>query len=313
MISTSPLSAARLCKDGKWTIVRYQPEMAAEYYETGRELLRERKWEEAMTFFRAITDSSEEAPEKLDAQFCVGLCYYRMHDFDFCANHMEAYLDQGGSKFFDKAVNYLYSCAEQWRHGHGRHLFASRRWPRWLPGHKEAELIYEKISTSYPGNPYAAESMISAGKLFTARKRFPEAISSYQGFLQRFPGHEQNADVYCLIAETYLAQAKLENHNPDILQLAELNLYRFSAAFPREERICILEDKIGEMREAFAEGMLETAEFYMTKGRTQAAALYYWRTKQRFQDTRVAEECDRQLQQMGSTLAELRLQGESAV
>jgi hypothetical protein len=59
----------------------------------------------------------------------------------------------------------------------------------------------------------------------------------------------------------YLTQCLKEYPDPDFLDLAKLNIKKFSDGFPHEPRIVIAEDMSQKMNEVSASTLYDTAQF----------------------------------------------------
>ncbi|MCB1134832.1 MAG: outer membrane protein assembly factor BamD [Chlamydiia bacterium] len=293
------LDAAWIVRNGQVMDADHAATMTVEgHWEAGEAAVECEDWKEARNNFRIILSSFPDSSYAQDATFLLGVAYYRLKSLDLAQTYLEQYLDQGGSTYFDLCLRYLLATAETFRNGAKRHLFGSEQLPRWLPGDKQAEQIYDRIISCYPGHEYAAKALIGRGLLHCKRRHFPEAADSFQMLIQRFPRHDLVPEAYVHIGETYLMQAECESGNPDLLILADINLKRFESQFPREERIADLESMIAQMREVYAQGLFDTGQYYERRSCAQAATIYYRNAIQRFPSTAVADSCQERLRDL---------------
>ena len=93
--------------------------------------------------------------------------------------------------------------------------------------------------------------------------------------IRRFPKHYYAPEGFIGIQKVYLKQAQLEFPDPDVLELAEINLQRFKESFPGESRIEEAKKMLVEMEDCFAADLFETGSFYERTKKEEAAAIYY--------------------------------------
>jgi outer membrane protein assembly factor BamD (BamD/ComL family) len=93
------------------------------------------------------------------------------------------------------------------------------------------------------------------------------------------------------MSHVYLDQSADEYQNPDILIFAGLNLQKFMRDFPREERICLVEEDLMGIKETYAKGLYDMGRYYERKYKPQAAIIYYNNAIYQFPDTCMAEMC----------------------
>jgi len=113
-----------------------------------------------------------------------------------------------------------------------------------------------------------------------------------------FPKHELAPMSYEKIARVYVDQAKIEVQNPDLLALAQINLSRFESDFPREELLEMARHQFLHLKEVYAKGLYDIAQFYERVCKPKASIIYYQKAIYEFPETYIAERCRGRLQRI---------------
>ena len=100
------------------------------------------------------------------------------------------------------------------------------------------------------------------------------------------------------MAELYLIQAKAQSRNPDLIDLARINMRKFRQAFPSDDKIADGDAKLLEMHEIYALELFATGQLYERKNKLQASVIYYSNVLLEYPETAVAEQCKKRLQEL---------------
>src|SRR5262249_23135108 len=158
-----------------------------------------------------------------------GVAYYNLAEYDLANEAFTSYLEgKSTPRLFEETIDFKYAIAEKFRQGARRHLFGTKRLPKWGPGQDYAIKIYDEIIAAVPSHEYAVQSLFSKALLHWNRNEYTNAVDCFQMIIRRFPKHEYAPESYLLINQVYLDQSQKEFQNPDILSFAEINLRRFS-------------------------------------------------------------------------------------
>ena len=311
----SPVEAGWTKKgDGKWMNSEYAATMPAQdHYSAGMQSLRDQAWNEAVHQFGIVTCNFPHSPFYADALFYFGVSLYQVGEYDIANKHLSGYLkEQATPKHLEEAIQYKFAIAEKFREGAKKHMFGSEKFPKWVGAKEDALVIYDEVVATLPNNDIAARALFSKGVMLMEMDEYQEAVDSYQLMIRRFPKHELTPQGYLAIGQIYLAQSYSEFHNPDLEDLARINLRRFRTAFPSDERVTQVEELLTQMNGEFAAGLLETARFYERTGRPRSAVIYYTQIVRQFPHTPAGDQSRTRLQELKKTVAEMDLVDQTA-
>ena len=273
----SNLHAAYILKNGKLVNAKNVADQPIEeHFKLGLEALKQKDWAEAVSQFRIISISFPDAELTKKALYYLGVSYFHYGDFDLANQNLSLYLNQGDtSEHFEDAFRYKFHIAEAFRTGAKRHLFGSETLPSWASADADAVNIYDEIITAFPHHELTSKSLFAKAALHRKLNEFKESIGSYQQIIKKFPKTTLAQKSFLKVGDVYLKQCKLQPQNPDLIQLAEINLKKCKAAFPRASIIPYLENFILDMQETYAADLFDKGCFYERKKLPKAAYLYF--------------------------------------
>lgn len=298
------LCSANLSLQGAYTIQRGRLVDVCEaatmsvqgHFSAGSEAFNASDWPEAAMHFSIITINFPGTSYAQEAYFFLGASYYYLQEFDFANEAFTEYLKvQTSPRYFQETIDYKYSIANHFASGAKRRFFGTKKLPKWACGKSMALDIYDEVIAAVPCHEIAAQALISRGSLLWSSKDYPGAVESFQQVIRRFPKHEYAPDCYVHISKVYLEQGYYEFQNPDILAFAQINYNRFQRDFPREERLCEVEQDVKDIKEIYACGLYDTGLFYERTHNPRAAIIYYHNSIHQFPDTSIAELCKARL------------------
>ena len=235
-------------------------------FDLGREAFKSKKWNDVIHQFTLIKKNFADKPHARDADYYIGIAYFRKGDPELSDRAFAAYLDQTAQPhFFEQTQIYRLAIAKQYRKGAKRHLFGMRKLPKWISARTEAGKILDEIAISMPYQDIAAKALYEQGKLFYSMGNYRDGIDSFMMTIKRFPSDKRAIKSYIKMSELYLDQSKKEYQNPDLLDLAEINLVRFKRDFPGDESLAMQEENFQKMQEVYATGLLETGQYFEKK------------------------------------------------
>lgn len=254
------------------------------------------KFDEAAKQFRILAINFSGCDEARDAWFFAGVSYYELSDLDLANYALSSYLAcQTAPHYFEEAVYYKLCIADRLAAGEMIHPIESIKLPKCIPARGLALEIYDEVITLMPTSEMASEALYKKAGMQWSYGLYREAIVTYQTLIRRFPKHEMAPDCYLNMLYIYLAESRIEFQNPDILSFAEITLKKFEQDFPRDEGIETGKCVIATIREVFASGLYNIADFYMRTCHTRAAVIYYQMVIVKFPGTKTA---DRALDQL---------------
>lgn len=261
-----------------------------EHFELGMRAYEASNWPEASRQFRIVIGNFPRSQYAQDAYFFLGVSEYQLEEYDFANSAFSGYLNtQNNPKHFQEAIEYKFNIAEKFSSGAKRRVLGTRRLPKWSTGRTLALQIYDEVIASLSSHDLAAQALYAKGNLHWQMGMYRPAIDDFQLLIRRFPKHELVPEAYVTISHIYVDLSLEEFQNPDVLTFSEINLRKFSQAFPREERINEVNQDLEEIKEVYADGMYERGRFYERTGHPQAAIIYYQNTVDQFPDTDYAE------------------------
>ena len=149
-----------------------------------------------------------------------------------------------------------------------------------------------------PHSEIAVQALFSKACLLWTQQLYRESTDSFKMLARRFPKHELAPESYLLINQVYLEQSKVELQNPDLLDFAQINVRKFQADFPNDERLSQAEANVLAIKEVYARGLFNTGSFFQRIRKPQAAVIYYQQAMVEFPETITADWCRRRLSKL---------------
>jgi outer membrane protein assembly factor BamD (BamD/ComL family) len=295
--SLTPLQAK------KWKKFRCQEEadnFLITHYNAASESYNKEEWRSAAKEFEKVVFFFPDAEQASEASYYLGVCYYKMREFDFANYAFSNYLKTSDQPlFFENTIYYKYCIAEYFRKGIKKHPLTLRYLPRCLPADDLALTIYDEIIASFPNHDLTICALWGKADILDKMREYRYAVESYQTIIRRFPRNEIIPECYLKIAQTYYEQSHYEFQNPDILAMAELNAKKFREEFPRDERVDAADRYVSRIKELYAKGLCDLGMFYARRDYTAAAAIYFQSAIEEFPETQVAKFCRCRLAALG--------------
>lgn len=295
------------CLEGAWVLHegklinedKFATFSCDEHYALALKAYQIQDWNTAAKHFGIVNLNFPHSTVGPESAFFQGICFYEQEEFEFANEAFNTYL-KGSSQpqFFQEAMDYKFAIANAFASGSRRRFFGTKQLPKVLPARNIAMQIYDEMIQTMPCHDYAAQSLWAKGNLLWEDYAYQDSIDCFQTLIRRFPKHELTPRSYVAINQVYLTEAKWEFQNPDLLQLAEINLRRFEQDFPRDDRLIEAKQNLDLLKETYASGLWTTGNFYEGQGAPQAAIIYYLNAAKKFPDTRIAEKCKERLEKI---------------
>ncbi len=273
-----------------------------EFYSFMQEAIDDEDWWSAVDFGQVVLYHFPESPYGQEIPFFIGMAYLKLGQQELANESLTEYLKKSsGPKHFEEAIDAKFAIAEFFREGGKKRLFGSHKLPAIMPGEEDALEIYDEIIASIPHHELAAKALLGKAEIQTYNEDYRPSIETLHLLIRRFPKHELAAESFLRINKVYLNQAETLHLDPDLLDLAEVNLRKFRLAFPREPRITDAEKALADMREIFAQNLLETGEFYQRRKQPDASIIYFSKVVAKYPKSRAADAAREKLTDLQKT------------
>lgn len=260
-----------------------------EFYSYMQEAIDEADWWAAIDFGQIVLYHFPDSPFGQEIPFFIGMAYLQLGQHELANESLSEYLKKSTSpKHFEEAIDAKFAIAEFFREGGKKRLLGSHKLPAIMPAKEDSLTIYDEIIASMPHHELAAKAMIGKAEIQAYYEDFRPSVETLHLLIRRFPKHELAAESYLRINQVYLSQASTQQLDPDLLDLAEVNLRKFKLAFPREPRLLSAETAFAEMKEIFAQNLLETGQFYKKRKQMDAAIIYFSKIVAKYPDSKSA-------------------------
>lgn len=267
-----------------------------EHFNLGVSSLQNSNWREAVTNFNIVSKCFPLSEQAKDANYYMGIALFNLQEFDFANKAFSDYIGaKSHPKYFIEAIEYKFCIAEAFRKGAYIHMFGKKQLPKWASGQELGITIYDEVVAALPTHDFAAKALYSKGCMLFEMNDCRASIDALQLMIKRFPKHELAPESYLMITKIYLHQCKSEFQNPDLLAFAEINTRRFKEQFSRDERVVESENIVQGIKESYAKGLYDTAQFYERTEQIKASAIYYQTAILQFPDTDIAKLCQLRL------------------
>jgi outer membrane protein assembly factor BamD (BamD/ComL family) len=273
-----------------------------EYFTFANESFEQSQWIDVIKYSKLIIDKHPNSRFTKEALFYLGVAYFNLKDFEIANNYFTQYLkDDFNPKYFEEVMHYKFSIAQLFKQGAKKRMFNWKKGPKILDAKEDAVKIYDEIIASMPNHDLAIISMYSKAKVLLEDEEYKKGVSAFEDLIDRFEKHELAIQSYIEIQKAYLKQTTYKKQDPNILDLARLNLDKFKTQHPNEaEKMKILQNIILQIEEKFAKGFLEIAQFYEKTNKKQAASIYYTKIVTDFQNTQVAKIAEEKLKKLNA-------------
>ena len=263
-------------------------ESVHEYYSSATEAFEKQDWLSVIKFCKVIIQKYPESSFTKDALFSLGVAYFNLKDYEIANKYFTRYLkDDFNPKYFEETMHYKFLIAKNFKKGSKKRLFGWKKGPKIVFAEEDALAIFDEVIATMPTHELAVKAMFAKGQLQFNAEDYKESIATFEDLIQRFEKHELSIVSFIEIGKVYLKQTTYKKQDADLLDLAEFNLAKLKEKYPSEEaKIKELEVIVLEMREIFAQGLIDIAQFYEKTNKKDAALIYYSKIINTFSDTK---------------------------
>lgn len=247
-----------------------------DYFSSIAKAANQKNWKDVVYFSKMIQLHYPKNNFSQDVTFYLAEAYYNQNELELASSLFSKYLTQEITpKFFEKAILYKFEIAKKFYDGAKKHFLGIKKMPKLLSAKEDALKIFDEVISVLPNDPLGAQSMYYKAKLQFIFEDYKESIETFQSLIRKFPKHELAIESFLEIEKVYLVQADPKRQDPDLLDMAEVNLQKFKEAFPKEEKIALMEKDLSLIKEKYAKGLFEIGDFYERTKKSEAALIYY--------------------------------------
>lgn len=249
---------------------------AYDYYHLILSSHQNKDWKSVIQHCKSLLANYKDSPFNAEACYYKGIAYFHLGDFDMANSALSQYLKvETTPKYFEEALDCKFRIGEKFYEGAKKHILGLEKLPKIVPAKDEALEIFEQIIITLPRHDLTAKSLYKKAVILTDFEDYKESVEAFQVLIRRFPKHYLTPEAFLGIQKVYLKQSQLEFPDPDILELAEINIQRFKDNFPSDERIENAKKMFSQMQDCFAKELFETASFYERTKKYEAAIFYH--------------------------------------
>lgn len=272
---------------------------AQEFNSYLQEALASQNWWAVIDYADILSYNFPASPFAQDASFIIGEAYFKLGQLELANEYFTTYLNHSSApRRLEEAISYKFTIAEQFRGGAKKPLFGSHKMPKIVPAQEDAIKIYDEVITTLPHSEIAVQSLMGKAKLQAELSDFKPSLETLDQLIRRFPKHELAAAAHLEKILVYLQQCQGKDLDPDLLDLAEVNLRKFRLAFPREPRLADAEGAIAKMQEIFAKNLLDTGKFFEKTKKIPASIIYYNKVVAKYPQTEAAGDAKARLERL---------------
>lgn len=260
-------------------------------------------WKGVIETAKNSLKGKRESPFIGDMYFMTAVAYYNQGDFTLAEQYFSNFLEKSSSpKYFEDSIIYKFKIAEAYENGAGKHLMGYEFLPKWASAEDEAMTLYDEVIATLPHHEVAAKALANKSRMKWRQGKYKDAVDHYQTLITRFPKNVLTPEAYTNVAKIYLQQSKEEFAGVDLIEHAFINLKKFKADFPGDEKVLEAENLMVQMQDLYAKDLWESATYFEKKQKTQSARLYYEAIVQRYPSSQYVNDAKDKLEVLTAVL-----------
>ncbi len=272
-----------------------------EVHSSMQKALAEGNWWAVIDCANIISYNFPTTPFAQEISYILGEAYYRLNLLEEANECFTAYLNHVRSpKHFEEAIEYKFNIAEHFASGTKKRLFSSPKMPAWVDAKEDSIPIFDEVIAAMPHSDFATKSLLAKARVQALFEDFKPSIETLDLLIRRFPKNELAAEAFLEKEKIFWMQCQGKNLDPDILDMAEVNLRKFRLAFPREGRLKEGEKIYSDMQEIFARNLFDTGYFFEKTKKIPASLIYYKKVIAKYPKTEAAVEAVEKLGMLDS-------------
>lgn len=260
-----------------------------EYNSALQQAIASNDWWAVIDYANIISYNFPTTPFAQEISYTIGEAYYKLDQLEYANEAFTAYLNHASApKHFEEAIEYKFNIAERFATGERKRLFNSPKMPAWVSAREDSIAIFDEVIAALPHSEFASKALLRKARVQAYFEDFKPSLETLDLLIRRFPKHELAAQSYLEKEKVYLLQCQAKNLDPDVLDMAEVNLRKFRLAYPREARLAEGEQIFSDMQEIFAQNLLETGYFFEKTKKIPASIIYYNKVVTKYPKTEAA-------------------------
>ncbi|MBI3322099.1 MAG: outer membrane protein assembly factor BamD [Candidatus Omnitrophica bacterium] len=157
--------------------------------------------------------------------------------------------------------------------------------------------IYQHVVDHAPYGDYGDRAQLRLGECYVRQKRFEEANRAFQRVVDDYPNSPLSEIAKFKVAFCARQLSLKASYDQSATEEAITWFESFIASHPDSDLVPQAQDSLLQLHEIKAEGLAKIARFYETKGKPDAAAVYYREITRNFPQSQVAAEAISKLQE----------------
>ena len=154
----------------------------------------------------------------------------------------------------------------------------------------DAVLAFEEIENSHPYSKYVADSQIEAGYCHYKRKKYDDAISTLETFIQVHPTHKRVPEALYLLGNIYFDQMPIVKRDQENSVRALEYFQELCSRYPTSEFVANAETKIKILLQQIAHHEFRVGMHYQKRSNFPAAIARYNTIIESYPSTMSAQE-----------------------
>jgi outer membrane protein assembly factor BamD (BamD/ComL family) len=261
-----------------------------EYYSTITKAAKTKNWWNVIYFSKIALNQYPKNEISSDIIYYLAEAYFHVNQYELSNKYFSEYLTREFSpKYYEEAIMYKFRIAKNYYEGTKKPLFGLKRMPKIIPAKEDALKLFDEVLNAMPNSDVAIESLFYKGKIHADLEDYKESIEAFQTLIRKYPKHDYAIDSFLEIEKVYLKQADPKHQDPNLLDLAEINLKRFKEAFPKEPRVTDAEENFRKIQEIYAQGLYEIGRFYERTKKVDSSEIYYKKVVSVYPDSNSAK------------------------
>lgn len=262
---------------------------AQEYNSALQHAIANGDWWTVIDYATIISYNFPTTPFAQEISYIMGEAYYKLDQLEYANDCFTTYLNHAVSpKHFEEAIAYKFHIAESFAQGKKKRLFGSPKMPAWVPAKEDAIPIFEEVIAALPHSELAIQSLLEKAKVQAEMEDYRLSEETLDLLIRRFPKHPLAAASYLEKEKVYLLQCQAKDLDPDVLDMAEVNLRKFRLSFPRDAHLAQAEKIYSDMQEIFAQNLYEVGCFFEKTKKVPASIIYYNKVIAKYPNTQAA-------------------------
>ncbi|MCE9635142.1 MAG: outer membrane protein assembly factor BamD [Planctomycetes bacterium] len=240
-------------------------------YEKGRALFAAKEWRRADDAFSLVWKDHPSSPYAADARFYDAECRYALEKWNGALEMYKGFMKaQPLSPHAPLVQRRLYDMGVFQLEDGARHVFDTSG---------EGVDALEYIVQAFPNGDLADDALIQVADHDMRYNRPQDAVQHLHDLVDRYPGSEWAYEARLRLARAYRELNRGAKYDADALQRAAAQYRAYVALVSLEParaaeyapNIAAANAELGEVEETLARKGIETADFYLYDGRTDAA------------------------------------------